>query len=183
VYANEAKLAAGNKWHSMCFKCTACNKMLESTTLAEHEGSLYCKSCHGKHFGPKGYGYGQGAGVLSMDTGSATQTQPSRVTSSTLASEPQTGVHLQASRPAGGSSAAVEGGCPRCGKRVYEAEKKVAVGRNWHKSCFNCVQCHKSLDSTSLNDKDGEIYCKGCYGKAFGPKGVGYGIGAGTLQT
>ena len=45
----------------------SCNKMLESTTVAEHDGSLYCKSCHGKRFGPKGYGYGQGAGVLSTD--------------------------------------------------------------------------------------------------------------------
>ncbi len=32
---------------------------------------------------------------------------------------------------------AVEGGCPRCGKRVYEAEKKIAVGQvsisdHWH---------------------------------------------------
>lgn len=165
VYHNEAKLAAGNKWHTMCFKCTACNKMLESTNIAEHEGSLYCKSCHGKNFGPKGYGFGQGAGVLSMDTGSA---------------------HVQArtvGADAGITGGVVEGGCPRCGKRVYEAEKKVAVGQNWHKSCFNCVKCHKALDSTSLNDKDGEIYCKGCYGKCFGPKGVGYGIGAGTLQT
>jgi len=51
------------------YRKAACNKMLESTTVAEHDGSLYCKSCHGKNFGPKGYGYGQGAGVLSMDSG------------------------------------------------------------------------------------------------------------------
>jgi len=33
--------------------------------------------------------------------------------------------------------------------------------QNWHRSCFNCEKCHKSLDSTTLNDKDGQIYCKG----------------------
>ena len=27
------------------------------------------------------------------------------------------------------SGPVVEGGCPRCGKRVYEAEKKVGAGR------------------------------------------------------
>lgn len=43
--------------------------MLDSTTCAEHEGMIYCKGCHGKKFGPKGYGYGGGAGALSMETG------------------------------------------------------------------------------------------------------------------
>ena len=43
--------------------------MLDSTTCAEHEGLIYCKGCHGKKFGPKGYGFGGGAGALSMDTG------------------------------------------------------------------------------------------------------------------
>lgn len=170
VYANEAKLAAGSKWHTLCFKCEACNKMLESTTVAEHDGSLYCKSCHGKRFGPKGYGYGQGAGVLSTD-------------SEASASSGVPVARPAARRTAGPGSAPVTDGCPRCGRRVYDAEKKVAVGKNWHRGCFNCDKCHKSLDSTTLNDKDGEIYCKGCYGKCFGPKGVGYGIGAGALQT
>ena len=55
--------------HDVCV--AACNKLLESTTMAEHEGTLYCKSCHGKQYGPKGYGFGQGAGVLSMDAGQA----------------------------------------------------------------------------------------------------------------
>ena len=31
----------------------------------------------------------------------------------------------------------------------------------WHKSCFRCAKCGKGLESTTLADKDGEIYCKG----------------------
>lgn len=46
-----------------------CKKMLESTTVAEHEGQVFCKVCYGRKFGPKGYGFGGGAGCLSMDSG------------------------------------------------------------------------------------------------------------------
>ncbi|XP_027831849.2 cysteine and glycine-rich protein 1 isoform X1 [Ovis aries] len=52
---------------------------------------------------------------------------------------------------------------------------------SWHKSCFRCAKCGKGLESTTLADKDGEIYCKGCYAKNFGPKGFGFGQGAGAL--
>ncbi len=40
-----------------------------SSTVAEHESKLYCKSCHGRSFGPKGYGYGGGAGTLASEAG------------------------------------------------------------------------------------------------------------------
>ena len=43
VYAAEEKLAGGLKWHKACFKCSACNKRLDSTTCNENGGSLYCK--------------------------------------------------------------------------------------------------------------------------------------------
>jgi len=60
--------------------------MLESTTVAEHEGNLFCKQCYARKFvgdyyfpnkiklyfilqGPKGVGFGGGAGCLGMDTG------------------------------------------------------------------------------------------------------------------
>lgn len=46
-----------------------CKKNLDSTTVAVHGEEIYCKSCYGKKYGPKGYGYGQGAGTLSTDKG------------------------------------------------------------------------------------------------------------------
>ncbi len=55
----------------------SCNKMLESTNVCEHEKKLYCRNCHGKNFGPKGYGFGGGAGTLSMDTGTSGATPTS----------------------------------------------------------------------------------------------------------
>lgn len=81
-----------------------------------------------------------------------------------------------------GAKASAGTGCPRCGFPVYAAEQMISKNRIWHKRCFHCSDCNRSLDSTNLNDgPDGDIYCRGCYGKHFGPKGVGFGMGAGTL--
>ena len=83
---------------------------------------------------------------------------------------------------------------------TYLCQSDCSFIQSWHKACFNCVTCNKKLDSTTVADKDGEIFCKGenkdityfitisvfvsaCYGKKFGPKGVGFGLGAGTLTT
>jgi cysteine/glycine-rich protein len=69
VYAAEMKEAGGHKYHKGCFKCGMCNKMLDSTNCCEHEKQLFCKGCHGRKYGPKGYGFGGGAGALNMDSG------------------------------------------------------------------------------------------------------------------
>ncbi|XP_021953785.1 muscle LIM protein Mlp84B isoform X1 [Folsomia candida] len=172
VYAAEERLAGGHKWHKTCFKCGMCNKMLDSTNCAEHEGELFCKVCHARQFGPKGYGFGGGAGCLSMDTGE--QSQEGSVSAANSWQAPNTSC-IQAK----------EGeGCPRCGGAVYEAEKMLAKGRVFHKTCFKCRACSKFLDSTSHCDgPDRDIYCKVCYGKRFGPCGYGFGLGAGILQS
>ena len=55
-----------------------CRKNLDSTTVAIHDEEIYCKSCYGKKYGPKGYGYGQGAGTLNMDRGERLGIKPER---------------------------------------------------------------------------------------------------------
>ncbi|XP_011787130.1 PREDICTED: cysteine and glycine-rich protein 1 isoform X3 [Colobus angolensis palliatus] len=73
--------------------------------------------------------------------------------------------------------------CGVCQKTVYFAEEVQCEGNSFHKSCFLCMVCKKNLDSTTVAVHGEEIYCKSCYGKKYGPKGYGYGQGAGTLST
>jgi len=44
------------------------------------------------------------------------------------------------------------------------------AGQSWHVGCFTCHECKKGLDSTTLVDKDNEIFCRACHGKLYGPK-------------
>lgn len=38
-------------------------------------------------------------------------------------------------------------GCPRCGGAVFAAEQVLSKGREWHRKCFKCHNCNKTLDS------------------------------------
>ncbi|EGI67590.1 Muscle LIM protein Mlp84B [Acromyrmex echinatior] len=240
VYAAEERVAGGLKWHKTCFKCGLCNKALDSTNCAEHERELYCKVCHGRKFGPKGYGFGGGAGCLSMDQGEHLQAKNDLTHSDQahrvlfglvwiVRTNPATNrdkcmwicpatytplyrnvkpISAQLSRYkkdsmigvtslgefSRGSNAILEPraiakapegeGCPRCGGYVYAAEQMLARGRQWHRECFKCANCAKRLDSVNCCEgPDKDIYCKVCYGKRFGPKGYGYGQGGGALQS
>ncbi|OMJ27347.1 Cysteine and glycine-rich protein 3 [Smittium culicis] len=60
--------------------------------------------------------------------------------------------------------------CPRCLKPIYAAEKVIGPTGPWHKGCFKCKNCNKSLASSRVADRAGEAYCTLCYDKLFGPK-------------
>ncbi|XP_052861181.1 muscle LIM protein Mlp84B-like isoform X2 [Anopheles cruzii] len=163
VFAAEQQLAKGTMWHKKCFNCNECHRPLDSMIACDGpDREIHCRACYGKLFGPKGFGFGHTPTLVSTDVQSAP-------------------VHTDA-KPADGPKAKDGKGCPRCGYAVYEAEKMLSKNRVWHKRCFSCFDCHKSLDSTNLNDgPTGEIYCRGCYGRNYGPRGVGFGMGAGAL--
>jgi len=59
--------------------------------------------------------------------------------------------------------------CPRCGGKVFPAEKMVAASGWYHRHCFRCALCSQPLDSTSVCDgPDDKIYCRVCYGRLRG---------------
>lgn len=203
VYFAEEVKGLGNVYHKLCFSCSACRKLMDSGSITEHDNKMFCNSCYRKNFGPKGYGFGGGAGTLSMDDGKGYKSNPNAVdhqakayiapkkplvpsNSSTNIKEVGNVVIGEKKLSAGVKFKPKWGGaeiCPRCGKSVFIAELMRAAGKAWHKSCFTCNICNKRVDSNLLCEREGEIYCKSCYGKNFGPKGIGFGIGAGTLTT
>nr|XP_060616873.1 cysteine and glycine-rich protein 2-like [Anolis sagrei ordinatus] len=141
-----------------------CRKNLDSTTVAIHDEEMYCKSCYGKKYGPKGYGYGQGAGPLNMDRGERVGIKHCNTPSQRPTTSPNTSKFAQ---KFGGAEK-----CSRCGDSVYRSEKVTGEGKHWHKNCFPCAKSGKSLESTTLTEKDGEIYCKGCYAKKLWPQKI-----------
>ena len=42
--------------------------------------------------------------------------------------------------------------CPRCSGKVFEAEKMASNNGVFHRKCFNCQDCHRALDASSVND-------------------------------
>ncbi|KAJ3338270.1 hypothetical protein HDU93_009796 [Gonapodya sp. JEL0774] len=204
-------------WHKRCLTFRpassqqACGKSVDSTTLSEKEGEAYCKSCYGKNWGPKGYGFsGGGAGLMSSHESLPQRAAPTMSPSAStdkIATNPSSAAEpasnstsgtpggskeaLGATRSLGGSSSglALGGGdtCPKCAKRVYFAEQVLGPrSTKWHKLCFRCSDCNKVLDAGSTQEakeKPGEVFCKGCYAKNWGPKGYGFAGGGAFMAT
>ncbi|KAJ1770560.1 hypothetical protein EV179_001541 [Coemansia sp. RSA 487] len=61
--------------------------------------------------------------------------------------------------------------CHHCQKTIYAMELAYAAGNKYHRACLKCKDCNTRVDSLKMTEHDGEIYCKGCYAKQFGPNG------------
>ena len=65
----------------------------------------------------------------------------------------------------GGSSAPK---CPKCGRSVYPADPKIAVkGETYHKGCFKCEDCKRSLGLSDFTFAGRTLLCKTHYFQRF----------------
>ena len=58
-------------------------------------------------------------------------------------------------------------GCPRCGGKVFDAEKMTVKSGTFHKHCFNCASCGQSLNYSNFTSHQENVYCHGCFQKNF----------------
>jgi len=56
--------------------------------------------------------------------------------------------------------------CRACGKAVGFADKVTGIGGKWHKDCFRCQYCQKTLaNAGDALEADGKPTCPACYKK------------------
>uniref|UniRef100_A0A8B9TI44 Cysteine-rich protein 2 n=1 Tax=Anas platyrhynchos TaxID=8839 RepID=A0A8B9TI44_ANAPL len=170
----------GKDWHKFCLKCERCNKTLTPGGHAEHDGKPFChKPCYATLFGPKGVNIGGAGSYIYEKPQIEGQTAPGPIEHPAKVEERK----VNAAPPKGPSKASSvttftgePNMCPRCGKRVYFAEKVTSLGKDWHRPCLRCERCSKTLTPGGHAEHDGQPYChKPCYGILFGPKGVNTG--------
>uniref|UniRef100_A0A2K6EDF7 Cysteine rich protein 2 n=1 Tax=Macaca nemestrina TaxID=9545 RepID=A0A2K6EDF7_MACNE len=176
VYFAEKVSSLGKDWHKFCLKCERCSKTLTPGGHAEHDGKPFChKPCYATLFGPKGVNIG-GAGSYIYEKPLAEGPQvtgPIEVPAARAEERKASGPPKGPSRASSVTTFTGEPNtCPRCGKKVYFAEKVTSLGKDWHRPCLRCERCGKTLTPGGHAEHDGQPYChKPCYGILFGPKG------------
>lgn len=71
--------------------------------------------------------------------------------------------------------------CFVCDTAVYVVEKLEADGKIFHKKCFKCAQCKKTLSTGNFASLQGKIFCKPHFKQLFKLKG-NYDEGFGSKQ-
>lgn len=62
--------------------------------------------------------------------------------------------------------------CIACSKTVYVNEElRIGEGLVYHKSCFRCTHCSKTLSNTNFSNYNGVIYCKPHFMALFKTRG------------
>ncbi|KAK1414561.1 hypothetical protein QVD17_30307 [Tagetes erecta] len=57
--------------------------------------------------------------------------------------------------------------CAACDKTVYLVDKLVANKRVYHKACFRCHHCSRTLKFSNFNSFDGVVYCNPHFDQLF----------------
>ena len=59
--------------------------------------------------------------------------------------------------------------CARCKKQINGSYVN-ALKKAWHRECFRCEGCGRSIQESSFSQKEGKVYHRECYQKLFHPR-------------
>lgn len=99
----------GNYFHERCFVCKICLKEIGTSGFVPKDDEFYCPSCFQNEFSKR---------------------------------------------------------CVGCGEPLLEGGVLYG-GQTWHKTCFTCHYCHRSLAANAFSVRDGFRYCMECYGTFY----------------
>lgn len=167
--AKDVSTADDRHWHEMCFLCELCRKPLRSDgKFTFYKEQVLCNDCYITNFQKTCAGC-----HYAIESGSARLEYNGTYWHEEC-------FKCAVCREAIGTSGFVpkddEFYCPGCyqnlhAKRCADCGEPLSEGgvlyneQTWHKECFSCFTCHKSLASRPFSVHSGHRYCIECYGR------------------
>ncbi|KAI8993668.1 hypothetical protein BDB01DRAFT_847513 [Pilobolus umbonatus] len=157
----QAITTSGKRWHPRCFQCQACHQGLEHIAFYEKDGSPYCALDYHELFSPRcdfcktpieehsisalGKTYHAGH-FFCRECG-----KPFDEDSNFLEHEGHAYCEQDFYKKFGKT-------CKGC-EETITGDFLVALGGDWHKECFVCVECGSCFTSSTFLIKGGKPYC------------------------
>ena len=178
VFEAEKMMTSVGPFHRSCFRCVACSRNLSHQNCnCGTDGEIYCKNCYQEEYGT--HSRRSRSRTMTRASSRAASRNHSRSGIRSRSNSIPNLDNVEGSRIIAESmmnttsikaKAGDKDGCPRCGGRVFEAEKMVSGKDVYHKKCFTCEDCRRPLDSNLMTNGPGNtIYCNNCYLRSFGP--------------
>jgi len=157
-------------WHEACFLCAKCRTSLVDKQFGSKADRIYCGSCYDAQFATRCDGCGDvfRAGMKKMEY-------------KTRQWHEKCFVCCTCKNPIGTKSFIPKEHdiyCAKCyedkfATKCIKCNKVITQGgvtyRNepWHRECFTCTHCQKSLAGQRFTSRDDKPYCADCFGELF----------------
>lgn len=160
-------------WHEKCFKCSDCQTSLVDQPFATTNNKLYCADCHDNNFaarcdkcghvfraGMKKYEY---MGKQWHENCFCCQICRQPIASSSFVPRDQHVICIQCYEQQFAQR------CTKC-NGVINKGGVTYKGTPWHRDCFICAHCSKSLAGEKFTSHEEKPYCADCYSDQFAKK-------------
>nr|XP_023015084.1 paxillin-B isoform X1 [Leptinotarsa decemlineata] len=157
-------------WHEACFLCTTCGESLVDKQFGSKGDRIYCGSCYDQQFASRCDGCHEifRAGTKKMEY--KTRQWHEKCFCCCVCKVP---IGTQSFIPR-----EQEIYCSKCyeekfATRCIKCNKVITSGgvtyknEPWHRECFTCTHCTKSLAGERFTSRDEKAYCAECFGELF----------------
>lgn len=160
-------------WHDRCFKCFECKTSLVSESFGTKEERLYCSDCWDQNFAPKCTKCISPfkAGSMKLSWNGGEWHKDCFLCNNCDKVIGQEAFHPQEAKPY----------CEDCWEDLFAIKCTSCVNpikqggvtyklEPYHKECFVCHECKKSLAGQRFTLKDDHPICSDCFGKHYAQK-------------
>lgn len=154
----------GTYWHEECFKCAVCREAIGTSGFVPKDDEFYCPGCyqnlHAKRCADCGEPLSEG-GVLYNEQTWHKECFSCFTCHESLASRPFS-VHSGHRYCIECYGRFLAKQCEVCFKPIIGGEYFTLEESNFHKECFNCTRCQRSLANEGFVREGVELLCASC---------------------